>query len=137
MSENQSAGPEPGLEQAELDAPITAGPQESASEVRPVSVAPLEVPSSPGDKPAIRGSAIDSVKVSLSVEVGRVDLSLREVRATKQGGVINLDRMIGDPLDVRINGRLIARGEIVATEGQKYGIRITEMVNADERDDED
>ncbi len=137
MSENQTGNDAPDPGRAGDVAASAAEQRNPASPARPVGVAALEVPAPLGDMPAIRGSALDAVKVCLSVEVGRIDLPLREVRATKRGGVINLDRMIGEALDIRINGRLIARGEIVATEGQKYGIRVTEMVTDDRQDDED
>lgn len=68
------------------------------------------------------------VPVKLSVELGRVTLSLREVMdRLGPGSVISLAKLTGEKLDVFINNRLVARGEAVAV-GDRYGIRITEVV---------
>jgi len=101
-----------------------------------IHVDPLEVPVEPSSEArAIRGAAIDSVQVKMAVEIGRVDLMIKDLRVARQGTVITLDRSVGDPLDVRVNGKLIARGAVVSTEGRKYGIRITEMVVPEDAED--
>lgn len=71
---------------------------------------------------------VENVVVDLAVELGRMSMRIREIKSLRQGEVISLQRPVGDPLDIRINGRIIARGEVVATEGHQYGIRITEIV---------
>jgi flagellar motor switch protein FliN len=80
---------------------------------------------------ALSMSKIDSVLVTLSVELGREEFQIRDLKALRQNQVVALDRGVGDPVDVRINGKLVARGEVVATEGNKYGVRITETVPSD------
>lgn len=77
---------------------------------------------------AIRPAALGSVRISLTAEIGRVEMALKELREIRQGGVIPLDRGIGAPIDIRANGRLIARGEVVEAEHRRYGIRVTEVV---------
>jgi flagellar motor switch protein FliN/FliY len=100
-----------------------------------IEVAALDVPATvQSDVRPIRQPAIDGIKVNMSVEVGRIEMPIKELRAARQGTVITLDRMVGDSLDVRVNGKLIARGEIVATEGRRYGIRITEIVVPEDED---
>ncbi|MDA3888299.1 MAG: flagellar motor switch protein FliN [Allgaiera sp.] len=101
-----------------------------------VEVEPL-VPPSEMSKTirAIKNSSIDAVKVTMTVELGRVSMSIKDLRQTRQGTVIPLDRAVGDPIDIRANGSLIARGEVVATEGNKYGIRVTEIVGPDDPED--
>lgn len=81
------------------------------------------------EKPAIRAVIIDSVNVLLSIEIGRLTMPLKAVRSLKQGEVVGLERAVGDPMDIRINGKLVAKGEVVATDGRKYGIRLTEIVS--------
>jgi flagellar motor switch protein FliN/FliY len=98
-----------------------------------IDVSPLEVPpSANSDIRAVRQPSIDAIKVNMSVEVGRIEVPIKDLRAARQGTVITLDRLVGEALDIRVNGRLIARGDIVSTEGRRYGIRITEMVSPDD-----
>ncbi|GHD98140.1 hypothetical protein U879_11710 [Defluviimonas sp. 20V17] len=101
-----------------------------------VEVEPLEPPAEMSKAMrAIKNASIDAVKVTMTVEIGRVSMSIKELRQTRQGTVIPLDRAVGDPIDIRANGSLIARGEVVATEGHKYGIRVTEIVSPDDLED--
>ena len=73
---------------------------------------------------------IQDIDVRLTVELGRVDMALRDVLALGEESVVMLDRLTDEPLDVKVNGKLIARGEVVA-EGNRFGLRIIEMVGAD------
>ncbi|OZA94180.1 flagellar motor switch protein FliN [Altererythrobacter sp. H2] len=70
---------------------------------------------------------IGEVTVSLSVELGRTELALREVMALGQDSVVALDRLTDEPLDVLVNGRLIAKAEIVA-ENNRFALRIVELI---------
>jgi flagellar motor switch protein FliN/FliY len=67
------------------------------------------------------------VPVRLSVEVGAASLRLRDVLSLEEGGVIELDRQADEPLDIKVNGTLIARGEIIVTDG-RFGVRLVEIV---------
>ncbi|MEY2882528.1 MAG: hypothetical protein RL490_252 [Pseudomonadota bacterium] len=71
--------------------------------------------------------AFGAISVRLSVEVGALRMSLREVLALQPGMVHALDRRVDQPVDVLINDRLIARGEIVAI-GDRFGVKLTEVV---------
>lgn len=71
------------------------------------------------------------VNVDVSVEVGRSRMSIRDIRALSQGAIIELDRPAGTPLDVLVNGTLIARGEIVVVK-EKFGIMLTEVIGQEE-----
>lgn len=75
---------------------------------------------------------ISSVEMVLTVEIGRTRMPVREVLALETGAVIELDRSAGAPADVLLNGRLIARGEIVVID-QDYAVRITEILDAAEQ----
>lgn len=69
------------------------------------------------------------VPVCLSVELGRTDVPIREVVNLGRGSIIELDRGPGMPLDVRVNGVLIGRGEVVLVNAEKLGLRFVEVVN--------
>jgi flagellar motor switch protein FliN/FliY len=69
---------------------------------------------------------LKDVDVRLSVELGRTDMSLKDVLALSEESVIVLDRLTDELLDVMVNGKLIARGEIVA-ENNRFGLRIVEL----------
>lgn len=72
------------------------------------------------------------VAVTLSIEVGRARMNINDLLKLSQGSIIELDRMAGEPLDVLVNGTLVARGEIVVVK-DKFGIMLTEVVSAEER----
>ncbi|WP_372863013.1 flagellar motor switch protein FliN [Spongiibacter sp.] len=74
---------------------------------------------------------IMDVNVDVSVEVGRRRMSIRDIKALNQGAIIELDRAAGTPLDVLVNGTLVARGEIVVVK-EKFGIMLTEVLGQDE-----
>lgn len=72
------------------------------------------------------------IPVQLSLEVGSTKLSIEEVLTLSQGSVIQLNRKAGELLDVKVNGVLIAHGEVVEAEG-KYGIRVINVISPGER----
>ena len=74
-----------------------------------------------------------NIPVRLSVELGRAEMPIREVFNIDRGAVIELDRSVGQPLDVRVNGVLIGHGEIVVVEGERLGLRFVDVVSAAER----
>ncbi len=72
------------------------------------------------------------VPVTLSMEVGRTRLPIRSLLQLNQGSVVELDRAAGEPLDVFVNGTLIAHGEVVVV-NEKFGIRLTDVISPAER----
>lgn len=72
------------------------------------------------------------VPVTLSLEVGRSQMNVGQLLQLSQGSVVELDRLAGEPLDVLVNGTLIAHGEIVVV-NDKFGIRLTDVVSPAER----
>ncbi len=72
------------------------------------------------------------VSVTLSMEVGRTRIPIRNLLKFNQGSVVELDRAAGEPLDVYVNGTLIAHGEVVVV-NEKFGIRLTDVVSPAER----
>ena len=76
--------------------------------------------------------AILDIPVTISMEVGRSNISIRNLLQLNQGSVVELDRVAGESLDVLVNGTLIAHGEVVVV-NDKFGIRLTDVVSQVER----
>lgn len=72
---------------------------------------------------------IQDIDVRLTVELGRTSMRLRDVLSLGEESVVMLDRLTDEPLDIMVNGKLIARGEVVA-EGNRFGLRIIEMAGS-------
>ncbi|WP_338483374.1 flagellar motor switch protein FliN [Pseudomonas trivialis] len=72
------------------------------------------------------------IPVSISMEVGSTEINIRNLLQLNQGSVIELDRLAGEPLDVLVNGTLIAHGEVVVV-NEKFGIRLTDVISPSER----
>lgn len=72
------------------------------------------------------------VPVQLVVEIGRTRMSIRETLAIGRGSIITLEKLAGEPADLLVNGRLIARGEVVAVD-EEFGFRVTDVVSAERR----
>ena len=75
---------------------------------------------------------IDNIEVKLSVEAGSAMITIRDLLKLNEGSVVELDRLAGEHLDVRINDTLVLKGEIV-TIAETLGIRVTDVISADER----
>jgi flagellar motor switch protein FliN/FliY len=72
------------------------------------------------------------IPVTISMEIGRGRIPIRNLLQLSQGSVVELDRLAGEPLDVLVNGTLIAQGEVVVV-NDKYGIRLTDVISPSER----
>lgn len=75
---------------------------------------------------------LENIGVRLSVEVGRTELTIRDLLRLSEGSVIELDRLAGDPLDVLVNGTPIAKGEVVMV-GERFGIRFGQIIDPEKR----
>ncbi|PWV63274.1 flagellar motor switch protein FliN [Plasticicumulans acidivorans] len=129
--------PEAVAEAAAAEAPPPVEPQAEAP--GPASTAAFErefTEPKPRDSGAPRRDAnldmILDIPVTLSMELGRTRLSVRELLQLTQGSVVRLDRPAGEPLDILVNGCLIARGEVVVV-NERFGVRITEISSPEER----
>lgn len=92
-----------------------------------------ETVTSSASKPAMNDlDLIMDIPVKLSVELGRTKITIKQLLELAQGSVVELDGLAGEPMDILINGYLIAQGEVVVLD-DKYGIRITEIVTPSER----
>lgn len=72
------------------------------------------------------------IPVTIAMEIGRTKINIRNLLQLNQGSVVELDRLAGEPLDVLVNGTLIAHGEVVVV-NEKYGIRLTDVISPAER----
>ncbi|WP_300493621.1 flagellar motor switch protein FliN [uncultured Methylophaga sp.] len=72
------------------------------------------------------------IPVTISMEIGRTRISIRNLLQLSQGSVVELDRLAGEPMDVLVNDTLIAHGEVVVV-NDKFGIRLTDVISAAER----
>ncbi len=72
------------------------------------------------------------IPVKISMEVGSTQISIRNLLQLNQGSVIELERLAGEPLDVMVNGTLIAHGEVVVV-NEKFGLRVTDVISPSER----
>lgn len=77
---------------------------------------------------------LENIDVSLTVEVGRTSLTIRDLLRLSEGSVVELNRLAGDPLDVLVNGTHIAKGEVVMV-GDRFGIRFGQIITPEERAD--
>jgi len=100
-----------GYEQAEIQ-PLEADPNITADDINLDVI--LEIP------------------VTLSMEIGRTEISIRNLLQLNQGSVVELDRLAGEPMDVMVNGTLVAHGEVVVV-NEKFGIRLTDIISPQER----
>jgi flagellar motor switch protein FliN/FliY len=75
---------------------------------------------------------LENIEVELTVEVGRAEITIRDLLRLNEGSVIELDRLAGDPLDILVNGTKIARGEVVMI-GERFGVRFGEIVDPEKR----
>ncbi|MCK9619341.1 MAG: flagellar motor switch protein FliN [Methylobacter sp.] len=86
--------------------------------------------SASGDE--INLDVILDVPVTISMEIGRTQINIRNLLQLNQGSVVELERFAGEPLDVLVNGTLIAHGEVVVI-NDKFGIRLTDVISPSER----
>ncbi|MBV1869881.1 MAG: flagellar motor switch protein FliN [Gammaproteobacteria bacterium] len=112
------------VEQAQLDELVEDVAAQTRVEPAPQGDASAE------DSPDL-GVILD-IPVTIAMEVGTTEINIRNLLLLNQGSVIELDRVAGEPLDVTVNGTLIAHGEVVVV-NEKFGIRLTDIISQSER----
>jgi len=105
------------------DEPLAADPTEGRSQPAADRERAAGTPSMPGSL-----SRLGDIEVRAAVEVGAAELLLRDVAALGPGSVVRLDRLVGDPAELTVNGRLFARGDLVVV-GDRLGLRITDLTD--------
>ena len=127
------------LSQAEIDALLSQGVSDTDSSSEKVKEsAPQQ--SKPIKNPMMSASPINKdiesllmdVSLNMKIEIGRTRLSIDQVLRLREGSVVELDKVAGDPVDVLVNNRLVAKGEILVL-NEAFCIRITEIVSPKER----
>jgi len=97
-----------------------------------------QVPAKPLNEDAEMGTGdvkldvILDIPVTIAMEIGRTKLSIRNLLQLNQGSVVELDRLAGEPMDVLVNGTLVAHGEVVVV-NEKFGIRLTDVISPADR----
>ena len=106
-------------------------PAETAPEAVPAPLESLDAtPVAPLEDANLE--TILDIPVTLGMEIGRTQISIRNLLQLNQGSVVALDRLAGEPLDVLVNGTLVAHGEVVVV-NEKFGIRLTDVISAQDR----
>lgn len=118
-------------EQADVDEAIA---EVAAPDVSPIALEEFHNEKNNTNTPATNPEldVILDIPVHISMEVGRTSITIRNLLQLNQGAVIELDRIAGEPLDVLVNGTLIAHGEVVVV-NEKFGIRMTDVISPAER----
>jgi flagellar motor switch protein FliN/FliY len=102
------------------------------AEARPAEMHELTEDGTSGANRDVNLEVILDVPVTLSMEVGRTRIPIRNLLQLNQGSVVELERAAGEPLDVFVNGTLVAHGEVVVV-NERFGIRLTDVISPAER----
>ncbi len=123
-----------GTEEEDLmaDAWAAALEEQVTAEAKPAPLEELKDDSPISAEERRKLDTILDIPVTIAMEVGRSQISIRNLLQLNQGSVVELDRVAGEPLDVLVNGTLIAHGEVVVV-NDKFGIRLTDVISQIER----
>ncbi|MDN5850580.1 MAG: flagellar motor switch protein FliN [Nitrococcus sp.] len=133
MSKQQIKQPVAGEDWADVLADEDSSRDEAAATVAPAALDDLTAePSLAADNEDVNLDVIMDIPVTLSMELGRTQINIRNLLQLNQGSVVELDRLAGEPLDVLVNGTLIAHGEVVVV-NERFGLRLTDVVSLGER----
>ncbi|WP_372741450.1 flagellar motor switch protein FliN [Neptunomonas sp.] len=127
---NEKDNTEVGADQQAMADEWASALEEQTGQAASVDFDELKDDSAPISDPKL--DVILDIPVTLSMEVGNTDISIRSLLQLSQGSVVELDRVAGEPLDVMVNGTLIAHGEVVVV-NDRYGIRLTDVISPQER----
>ena len=116
--------------------PETTAPEAAAGDVLAQTAQANSTPSLEDFQPTQPGNinpeVLQNIMVTLSIEVGRAQIKIKDLMRLSQGSVVELDRIAGEPLDLLINNSVVAQGEIVLV-NDRYGVRLTRVVPSSER----
>jgi flagellar motor switch protein FliN len=129
-SQAPAAAPAPAQQRQAAPPQTQSAPPPAPANVRPVSLPELN--GSPSNGPGYNIDLLLGVNLQVAVEIGRTTLPIREVLALTPGSIIELDKLAGEKVDILINGRPIAQGEVVVVD-ENFGVRITDVVARQQR----
>ncbi|MDC0662162.1 flagellar motor switch protein FliN [Marinobacter sp. SS21] len=134
QTESADAAPAENRDDEWAAAMAEAGAEDPEESVRaaPMEEFGVDTAVATGGGPAPDLDVILDIPVTISMEVGNTQIPIRNLLQLNQGSVIELDRLAGEPLDVLVNGTLIAHGEVVMV-NEKFGIRLTDVISPAER----
>ena len=133
-----AANPATGPDRASVDALLDEAQAalkslDEAAAPLPPGVKPFELKDLFGATPANESASLDllrDVQLDLKIELGRTQMHLEDVLRMKQGAVVTLDKLAGDPVDIYANGRLIARGEVLVL-NDNFCVRVAELISGE------
>ncbi|HEC16929.1 MAG TPA: flagellar motor switch protein FliN [Sedimenticola sp.] len=114
------------------DARENEGAADAAPAAESAQFQELQAEPAGGDPSELNLDSILDVPVTISMEIGRTRINIRNLLQLNQGSVVELDRLAGEPMDVLVNGTLIAQGEVVVV-NEKFGIRLTDVISPADR----
>jgi len=120
---------------ADEEDPWASALSEQADATKPAKSADSDSDSymmSMGPKDKVDLDVVMDVPVTIALELGRAKISIRTLLSYTQGSIVELDRLAGEPMDILVNGMLIAHGEVVVV-NDKFGVRLTDVVSPLER----
>jgi flagellar motor switch protein FliN/FliY len=135
MSAENNAASEQDAMAAEWAAALAESKPQPATEVQAEQVAPASFTNFAPTGASTAGNDINmilDIPVQLTVELGRTRIPIKHILQLAQGSVVELEALAGEPMDVLVNGYLIAQGEVVVV-NDKFGIRLTDIVTPSER----
>lgn len=131
----KAAPPAPAAPAAAVAAPVPQPAAPASAPVAPVAYTSHQFPELNPTAPVTETRNIDlllDVSLQVTVELGRTRKQIREVLALGPGSILELEKLAGEPVDVLVNGKLIARGEVVVID-EYFGVRITDIISPRER----
>lgn len=105
--------------------------KQKSDDFQQVEAKPLDNSSNAGSG-EVKLDVILDIPITIAMEIGRTKLSIRNLLQLNQGSVVELDRLAGEPMDVLVNGTLVAHGEVVVV-NEKFGIRLTDVISPADR----
>jgi flagellar motor switch protein FliN/FliY len=106
--------------------------QSDYEKANPAPVTHLDDDAKPRARAELDLAMVLDIPVTISMEIGRAKINIRNLLQLSQGSVVELDRLAGEPMDILVNDTLIAHGEVVVV-NDKFGIRLTDVISAEER----
>ncbi|MBP2026408.1 flagellar motor switch protein FliN/FliY [Acetoanaerobium pronyense] len=128
----REAEPEYDSYEADYESPRQDYVQQNNVRVQPASFASFDAPTKRHGSVPENIDLIKDVLLKVTVELGKTTKSIDEILQLTPGSILELDRLVGEPLDIMVNGKKIAKGEVVVID-ENYGIRVTDIIKAEKR----